>query len=152
MAQLKITSAMWQALLNTGASKVAPTTYLNSVYIMQGGVPSTGEAYQMSTSSFSATYGANILISYNVNTTLSLATNVAKNLELAGSAATKTGVATWACVVIGSGSGATERLFIGDVTDAYGTGFLTMNDTSITIGETYKILGLQLSFGNEYTF
>lgn len=155
MAQIKVNSAMWNTLLNTSTSIATPVLYVNSVFIMQGGMPMNNEAYGLTYDNFvgGGPYATNVLAAYsNINVSLALANSTATYAEVAATSATKAGLATWACVVVGSGGGATQQLFVGNVTDTYGTGFLRMNETTITVGERYKILGIQLSFANQYTF
>lgn len=149
MAQLKISNALWPSLFN-----LAPNVgVIYSIYIMQGGMPSPPEI--TATTSWSSSRSPDILLQYTGITASTIVTNNTVSIvEVPYVAATRTGTATWAVVNIAANSsgGSPGRIIVGDVTDAYGNGFLQMNDTDIVVGEKYKILALQMTMAWEYNF
>lgn len=155
MAQLKITNPLWRAMLNFGT----PVTNINyvtynvvspaAIYIMSGVMPSPSAVNTMTTASITNTttgYGNNILMTFTGGQNFVCTDNTVTLGDSGTVAATGSGIATWVVVSLGG-----NRVLVGDVTDAYGAGFLLINDINISTGDRYKILSMQFSMNNEYT-
>lgn len=160
MAQLKINNQMWMALNAQNGAFSLNSMYIDvgMVYIFQGVRPEGAEALRMVYNSVVSTAGlgtrgADALVKFNTaNNKFVVSNNTLYVGEVLSMAATGTGVATWAAVIMGIYQSPNGQLFIGDVSSTASDAFLQINDVNITAGEKYKILGMQITFDHEYTF
>lgn len=160
MAQLKFNNQMWACLNTQNGSFTSGTSNIDvgQIYIFQGAKPSQAEAFRYTVNNLVSTTGLNprgadiLLRSSTTNYKFVVSNNTLYLGEMTAVAATGTGAATWAAVVMGTNTANNGQVFIGDVSDTASDAFLQINNVNITVGEKYKILGMQITFDHEYTF